>query len=97
MSYILTCIFLMSSSNGPTTTPLTTRGFGPMVASLSRQVQNSFGIIGEGLSDGKISWILGSQGLGNPPPPCTNKKSNTLMFQKKGKTPKKRNPPQRGQ
>jgi len=61
-----------------------------LAAALSGQVQSSFGLNGESpkLSNGKISWILWSQGLCNPPPPKTEH-SNTSEEKRKheGETP----------
>ena len=43
------------------------------------------------LNDGEISWILGSHGLRNPPPPNAQK-----HYRVHKKELKKRDPPQRG-
>ena len=83
-----------SSSNGPTTTPLTTRGFWPWrFRRVGRSKVRSASLV-RFLSDGKISWVQGPKVCVILHPPQLNQ-SNTCSFgKKKGgkKNPKERHP-----
>jgi len=56
------------------------------VAPLSGRVQIRSASLERVLSDGKISWVLGAQGLRKPPPPTTNAKQHVLVKLKHNKT-----------